>query len=365
MEPIRPTSPPARHWRIIAPVSLGIVLLLTSLVVAAISLDAPSRSSSAPTTPASTSVDGQRWYSLGYVDIEGGVTPLYPLQPGRVKSIEVKENELVKAGAALFHLEDTVPLLKVRQAESDLRGAKAKLQIAEAQLEQAKRQSVAQKIALDAAKKNVERATLLFNKKKDFLKRGVEGNEETVKEAEISVEQANLAVKGEEQKLALAESATSIAERNVALAKENIKGKQAQLDEAKNAVQECVVRAPVDGMALRILVNVGQSLGTNPRQPAIQFAANRPPLVRAEVEQEFVGQVHPDQRVVIQDHVTGQECARGKVASIAHWYAPRRNVASELLSMNGDVRTLECIISIESMKNDIRIGQRVRVQFPE
>jgi len=364
MEPIHPSSPRGRHWRLTIPVSLGVLLLLASLVVAAMSLRSHAGPSSASVATTATPADDQRWYSLGYVDIEGGVTPLYPVQPGRVRSIEAQENESVKAGQPLFHLEETIPVLKVSEAKIDLKGAETKLAIAQARREQASKQIEAQKIAIAAARKNVKKAQLLRDKQKTFEKSGLSGDKETLQAAEITVEQAELAVRGEEQKLVLAEAARREAEGYVATAQANVEAKQAQLKEANHAVEECVVRAPVDGTPLRILVNVGQVLGGNPHQPAIQFAAQRPLLVRAEVEQEFVGRVVEDQNVVIEDHVTGQECARGKVVSLARWYAPRRSVNPEMLSVNNDTRTLECIIRIESTKQVIRIGQRVRVRFP-
>jgi HlyD family secretion protein len=239
------------------------------------------------------------------------------------------------------------------------------LTIAKARLEQADKQIEAQKIAIAAAQKNVEKARLQHDKQKQFEKERISGDKETVQVAAITVEQAEYAVRGEKAKLALAEMAKREAEGYVAMAQANVEAKQAQLKEANNAVEECVVRAPVDGTPLRILVNVGQVLGSNPRQPAIQFAAHGPLLVRAEVEQEFVGRVRKGQNVVIEDHVTGQECARGKVVSLARWYAHRRTASPEMLSMNNDVRTLECIISIELIKQEIRIGQRVRVIFPD
>jgi multidrug resistance efflux pump len=323
--------------------------------------------SSTYSATAATPTADQRWASQGYVDIEGGVTPLYPLQPGRVKSIEAKENEPVKAGAVLFHLEDTEPALKVLQAKSDLQGAKEKLAASEGRLEQATKSIEAQQTAITNAQKNVAKARLERDKKRDWEKKEIGGDKESVQAAEITLEQAKLAVKGEEQKLAIAKAAKREAEGAVGALRAGVDAKEAQLKEAENAVKECVVRAPVDGTPLRILVTVGQVLGSNPRQPAIQFAAERPLLVRAEVEQEFVGRVRKDQNVIIEDNVTGQECARGKVVSMARWYAPHRTSASpEMLTMSNEVRTLECIVHIESTTSrEIRIGQRVRVQFTD
>lgn len=354
---------PARHWRFSLVVLLGLLLLAASLVIAGLSVRSHADHPAVPAPTSAPTADGPAWYSLGKVDIAGGVTALYPMQPGRVKRIDVRENETIKAGQPIFHLEDTVPLLKVRQAETALRGAQRELAIAEAQADKVQVEIAAQKIAIAAAKKNVDKANILRRKQKEYEEKGVSGDKETLQVAEITVEQAELAVKGEEGKLAVAESGKRIAEEYVAAARIKIEAKQAQLDEAHNAVNECVVRAPVDGTPLRILVNVGETLGSNPHQPAVQFAADRPLLVRAEVEQEFATHVKENQHVVIEDHVTGKECGTGKVVSIARWYAPNRNNNPDMLQMNNDVRTLECIVHLESQSPQVRIGQRVRVRF--
>jgi len=357
--PVASPSPPARPWRV--SIFLGVLLLLASFVTVAIALHSYASPTSTPSTPAPA--EGERWNSQGYVDIEGGITPLYPLQMGRIKSIEAKENEPVKAGAPLFHVDDSVQQLKVRQAESDLEGAKQQLAIAEAGVIEADKEMEAQKKAIDVAQKNVEIARVLRDKQKRLVKAEVEGDKETVQVAEIGVGKAEKGVQAEEAKLAVFEAKKHQAESYVAAAKESVKGKQAQLDEARHAVNECVVRAPVDGTPLRILISKGETLGANPRQPAIQFAAAKPPLVRAELEQEFVGRVRPNQNVLVQDYVTGLECARGKVERLALWYAPRRTLNAEIVPLNSDNRTLECIIQIISTSQPIRIGQRVSVQF--
>jgi multidrug resistance efflux pump len=366
--PMPSSSPPVRRWRMSIAFSLGVLVLLASFGIVAISLHSRADHPSVPSISTSASADETRWYSLGYVDIEGGVTPLYPLQVGRVKSIEARENKRVKAGEPLLYLENTVPLLKVRQAEHDLEGARKQQAVAQAGVEEANRQIEAQKIAILAARKKVDMARILLDKQKRFERQGIEGDKETVQAAQIAVEQAETAVRGEEAKLAVMKAAKRKAEELAAAAEALVEGKQAQLEEARRAVDECIVCAPVDGRPLRILVTVGETLGANPRQPAIQFAADRPLLVRAEVEQEFAGRVRLDQKVIVEDNITGEKLADGKVARLALWYAPRRTFSAEIVPLNGDNRTLECIINLDDPSSaksaKVRIGQRVRVRFP-
>lgn len=363
MEPTHASARP-RRWRVALPVWLGVILLLASLATAAVSLRSHANHETTLPSDSAASADDQRWYSLGYVDIEGGITPLYPLQPGRVKSIDVSEDQDVTKGTPLFHLEDTIPLLKVQEAEDAVKVAQEQVAVAEAESATLDEQIAAQQVAIEAAKKDVDRARNLRDEKRKYKDEGLGGKTEAV-DAEIQFEKAQLGVRAEQQKLKALESGKRKAQGYAAVARANVKAKQALLEEAKNAVKECVVRAPCDGTPLRILIDVGQTLSSNPRQPAIQFAAQRPLLVRAEVEQEFVGKVRKEQSVLIQDHITGQDCARGRVVSIARWYALRRTASPEMLQMNNDVRTLECIIKIESTMQEVRIGQRVRVEFPQ
>src|SRR5581483_3555112 len=147
------SPPPERHWLRSIALSLGVLVLVASFIIAAISLNSHASPSAKPSTAASAPTDTKRWYSLGYVDIEGGITPLYPVQMGRVQSIEARENEFVKAGAPLFHLDDTVQRLKVREAQSDLEGAQKQLAIATAGVEEANKQIKAQKTAIALARK--------------------------------------------------------------------------------------------------------------------------------------------------------------------------------------------------------------------
>jgi multidrug resistance efflux pump len=364
MESTRSAPSSSRHWPISIPVSLGVVLLLASLVIAAVSLRSHTADHSPPPSAlASTPADGNSWMALGNVDIEGGVTRLYPLQQGRVKSIEAVENEPVKAGQPLFHLDDIVQALKLREAEIGIRDAKEQLAIAEAKAEQLEQKIAAQREAVVAARGEVERAQLLLDKQKGF--KGNLADPMAIKNAELLVKKAKAGAHGEEKNFAALEAGKPEAEAGIRRAKLDIEYKELRRQEAQKAVDECVLRAPCDGMPLRISVSTGETLGANPRQPAVEFAADRPLLVRAEIEQEFVGRVHKNQLVIIQDHVTGQECARGRVVSLARWYAHRRSASAEMLAMGNDVRTLECIIQIEATSQEVRIGQRVRVQFPD
>src|SRR5262245_31135655 len=55
---------------------------------------------------------------FGHVDVPGGVVALAPMQPGRIVSIDVKEDEAVPAGTVLLRLDDTAARLRVEEARA-------------------------------------------------------------------------------------------------------------------------------------------------------------------------------------------------------------------------------------------------------
>lgn len=354
------SSSAARRWRISLPVWVGVVVLLGSVGIAAESLRSHADVNKSPGASAPAGGEERRWMALGYVDVEGGVTPLYPVQPGEVKSIEVHENEPVKTDAPLFHLDNALQLLQQQEADFALAAAKQKLILAEGKVKQFHDSVAAQTEAVAAAKADADIARLRWKKAKKLVQDGVE-NADTSEGAELLFKKAEAGVKAEEYKLAGLKALN--AEDAVKLASMDVEAKEVLVHKAKLAVDKCIVRAPCAGTPLRVLISVGQTLGSNPRQPAIQFCPDRPLFVRAEVEQEFADRIHKDQVASIQDHVTGKPCGRGKVTSISRWYTHRRSILLDPLQFN-DVRTLECLIKLDSAQ-DVRIGQRVRVQLSD
>jgi multidrug resistance efflux pump len=361
MELTRPAPRPVPRWRIALPVWLGIVLLLASVGIAAVELRShASDSSSTSNVPASNTGDG-RWMAIGYADVEGGVTPLYPVTPGRVKSIQAHENEPVQANAELFRLDDSAAVLLLRKAEKGVEIARQQVIVAEQKANQYRQQISAQEDAVKVAASDVERARINRDKqKKDFKNNLVD--EQAFQDAQELLRKAEAGLEGKKKELAALKAIDP--EEGIKVARLNVDLRENEVDQARKAVEEHVIRAPYAGTPLRILISVGETLGSNPRQPAIQFCPDRPLLVRVEVEQEFAGRIHKGQTVRIQDHITGEDLGRGTISSISRWFTHRRSILLDPLIYN-DVRTLECVIKLDSSAQALRIGQRVRTQFSD
>ena len=85
-------------------------------------------------------------------------------------------------------------------------------------------------------------------------------------------------------------------------------------------------------------------------------------VIRAEVEQEFVGRVAEGMPVRVEDEFEADRSWPGKVERVAKWFTQRRSVLNEPAEFN-DVRTVECLIKLDTDQMPLRLGQRVRVKI--
>jgi multidrug resistance efflux pump len=298
---------------------------------------------------------------LGHVDLEDGITALNPVQSGRVVEVAVREGQTVKAGAMLVRLDDQQARLVERQAEGELKAARARLAQARKLPEQHQAELAAQQAALEAARYRLAAARQTLQRTHKLQKDGMVGSEEAGA-AEDLVKELDQVLRAEQGKLARLQTLNP--SDQVTLAEAEVEARQARLEEATHALAERILTAPTDGEVLRLLIAVGDVAGPQSKQAALLFCPNRPRIIRAEVPQEFADRVRAGQAVTIQDDARLVEIARGEVARVSDWFTQRRSVLQEPAVRN-DVRTLECIIRIAPGRSPLRIGQRVRVVVGE
>jgi multidrug resistance efflux pump len=297
--------------------------------------------------------------AVAYVDVEGGVSFLYPQQPGRVVAVLAREGQDVEKDAPLFRLDDTLARNQLAAARLDLQAAEQRLTQARRLVEQHAKKVEAQKAAVEVARREAEAAHLQAQKVQRNFDRRIGGTKEDVQAAKKLAEKADAGVRAEQAKLAALEAMAPVSA--VPLAETDVQAKRNQIEKAEHGVRECTVTAPAKGTVLRSQVSVGEVLGPNPRKEAMVFCPAGPRVVRAEVEQEFARRVKEGLKARIQDDATGDGEWRGTVVRLSDWYTQRRSILPEPLQYN-DVRTLECLIRLDSQQG-LRIGQRVRVTF--
>jgi multidrug resistance efflux pump len=336
---------------------LGLVLLVGSVAGSRMLNGGPGADSPGATDPATPAVEPRTVVCIGYADVEPGITPLYPLQPGRVEAIPVREGETVTAGQVLLRLDRRTPEALVVQARADLDAAEAQQEIALKGTEQQALREAQQQEAIEAVRQRLRAAEELLKRREDV--KDLAGSPRELEAARAGVAEARAVLRAEEKKLL----ELKLNDPRLALrrAEAEVRARQGKLQQAEAALAECELKAPTDGTVLRILVNRGETLGPQPRQPAILFCPKGDRIIRAEVEQEFAGRVALGQHADIRDDSASSGGRwTGRLIRLSDWYTHRRSIIQEPLQFN-DVRTLECIIKVDPSTAPLRIGQRVRV----
>jgi multidrug resistance efflux pump len=277
--------------------------------------------------------------------------------PGRVIEIAATEDQTVKVGTALLRLDDTLAQARLREAEADLSASRDQLTQAESMVAQHALKVRQQEAAVKAVRARLEAARRIAERKQEIAKTGNGSNAEA-QAAEAAVHEVEAVLEAEETKLKEAK----LVDPQLALhrARAEVQAREARVTQARKGVEECTVRAPNDGTVLRVQARVGMLLSPQSPQPPILFCPNEERIVRAEVEQEFGGQVAVGQEALIHDDSNLNTIWHGKVLRVSDWYSHRRSMIQEPFQFN-DVRTVECVISLDANQPPLRIGQRVRV----
>src|SRR5438105_15629199 len=95
---------------------VGLAVVTASLLGAAWLLRSDVRAQPAPAGDA----EAAAVICFGHADVEDGVTSLYPLQPGQVERVCVKEGQAVRCGDVLIRLDRRLADSLVRQARAAL-----------------------------------------------------------------------------------------------------------------------------------------------------------------------------------------------------------------------------------------------------
>ncbi len=309
------------------------------------------------TRPAYPSSDESLLVCLGYVDLEHGVTSLAPLQPGRIEKVLVQETDQVKARDVLLKLEDKPAQHRVEEAEAALAAASNQLAQAQKGVQTHQERLVQQQAAVEAMSQRLAAARIGLSRKEELLRIN-QANQQEVTAAMHLVKEVESLEKAEQGKLN--ELRLTEPELEVRNANTQVTMMQARLKQARDALEECQLRAPQAGTVLRILAGPGDVVGGPGQKPVILFAAAGPRLVRVEVEQEFARRVRVGMPARVEDDTDPGRVWTGKVMRVSDWYTQRRAILQEAPSLH-DVRTVECLIALDPEQSAPRLGLRVQV----
>lgn len=297
---------------------------------------------------------------LGRIDGLNPVASLEPPLPGKVVAVFAAEGQRVTAGEKLLKLDDESLLLRVEEAKAAVAGADVEVEAARAELKLQPLRKSTQEAAVAAAADRVASARRLLDEKKTMKAFGTVTAAEIIA-AEAEVKQVEQLEGIERARLREVEAADAGLKVRAAAAKKTMA--EVALKQAEKAVRDCVLVAPAGGTVLRVLVSVGEAVAPGTPEPPVVFRPDGPLVVRAELEQEFLGRVRAGMRATVRDDARADSPTwGGRVVRVGQVVARKRLVMLEPGELT-DVRTVECVVALDGDPAGLLVGQRMRVRI--
>ena len=276
---------------------------------------------------------------------------------GVVRTIHVQEGQAVQRGDVLADLacDDLQSALQVAKANRDsLTNTRLRLQrgTRPEEREAAAQKTVAARAVLAQAAAQLARMSKLYEAQEvsrltfEEAQRDRDVAEAQFQQAQRNVELVNAGPLPEE--LGRADADLSGAEANIKLAEDKL-GK-------------CVVRAPISGTVLRVLLHEGESFGLVAPHPLFTMADVSARRVRAEVDEDDIAKVHIGQKLVISADAYSHRTFSGVVTQLANLMG-RKSVITGDPAQKADRDILEVTADLNQPANALPIGLRVTVQF--
>lgn len=276
---------------------------------------------------------------------------------GVVRAIHVQEGQAVKRGDVLADLacDDLQSALEVATANRDsLKDARLRLQRGSRpeEREAATQKTIAAKAVLDQAEAQLGRMSKLYDAEEvsrltfEEAQRDKDVAQAQFKQAQRNEELVNAGPLPED--LARADADLSAAEAGIKLAQDKL--------------DKCVVRAPIDGTVLRVLLREGESFGLVAPRPLFTLADVSGRRVRAEVDENDIANVHVGQKLLVSADAYSHRTFVGVVTKLADVMG-RKSVVTGDPAQKADRDILEVTADLDQPANALPIGLRVTVQF--
>lgn len=307
-------KPPAFHLpqrpRAATLIRLGCLVMVASWLVACSKpADAPSSSADQPSAYVAV--------ARGRIDIEGGLLALAMPREGTLARVAVHEGDQVRQGQLLAQLDTEPARLAVDAAQAQQEQAQAQLKLLEVK-QAAARQRAKRLIAAAAA--------------------GA-GDGQSADDAREAIAQIDA-------ERAAARAALSMASQKLA--------------EARYELKQRSLFAPFDADVVHVAAQAGASV--TPSSGALfTLLPHKPRIVRAELNESFVGKIQPGARAEVDADSGGSGSHwSAHVLRIGRVYGP--STLENDPQIRANARTVECVLAFDQPQ-DLRIGQRVMVRF--
>ncbi len=148
----------------------------------------------------------------------------------------------------------------------------------------------------------------------------------------------------------------------LAQADADLSGAEAGIQLAQDKLDKCVVRAPISGTILRVLLREGESFALIAPHPLFTLADVSGRRVRAEVDENDIANVHVGQKLLVSADAFSRRTFSGVVTKLADVMG-RKSVITGDPAQKADRDILEVTADLNQQADALPIGLRVTVQF--
>jgi HlyD family secretion protein len=261
---------------------------------------------------------------------------------GRIKSVEVKEGDHVRAGDILVVLDNDVEKAALRAAERDVGAQKAQLS----------RTAAGQRPEeIQAAIADAESAGARAALSRDSLGRTqvlAQSGAVTPDELDKAVHQADIDQKAYEAAEARKSEAVDGARRDdVAIDAAKLEANSARAAQARAEYEQKIARAPIDGEILQVKVRSGEFFNTKGSDPMVIMGDTRVLRVRMDLNERDVARVRAGQKSFAQLPAFGDRRFPGRVVEVGRRMG-RKNVRSDDPTERIDTKILEVVCELDT-----------------
>jgi ABC exporter DevB family membrane fusion protein len=310
----------------------------------------------AQTTPQAPA-NGIKLASPGRIEGQSDTMDVGAAMDGMIQSVRVKEGQRVAKGQVVAELDcqDLQSTLPVARAEADsLAQARARLLRGSRQEE---RDAAMQHTA--AAKAVLDQTAAQYTRIKQLADAG-----EISRAAFDAARRDHDVAAAEYQRAQQSEALVNAGplKEEVAKADADLTAAQERITLAQEKMNRCVVRAPITGTVLQVLLRKGESFALSSQRPILTMADMTGRRVRAEVDERDVANVHVGQQVVVSSSAYSGQTFLGTVTRLSNVMG-KKSVHTGDPADKSDADVLEITAQLERGAKALPVGLRVTVEF--
>jgi membrane fusion protein (multidrug efflux system) len=263
---------------------------------------------------------GRSHQTTDNAQVDGHIVPVLAKVGGYVKTVNVSENDHVKAGQLLVQLDDADYRVRFQQAQADLAAAEATgggggfSGQAQSQVQSAAGQRAALDAQIGAARANANRADLDLARARELAAKQIISKQQ-LDAAQASAEVAHANLLAAQRQAAAAGGTVNTAEAGVRVANARTLASRAAAENAQLQLDYTRITAPASGDVSRKQVEVGQLVAGG--QPLMSIVADTGFWVTANFKETQLAKIKPGQPVEFEIDAYGGCVGEGKVASVS------------------------------------------------